>query len=521
MKNIIKVLIVFLLVFIILIIGKLFIDKFGKEEKINYKIENDTYFSNNDIEIVLYKDNTYFMYKSNETTTGTYKLEDNQVTFTTLKKYGDYCYDNVTNSFIGILKGKKNIESISIDNIDVNIIEEITDKVNYINDKEDCSIRKTFSTSDKDYGISEKYEHDIVINNKKINYKSNVEDKEDLNKFLIEFFDRYFNIMETLEYKDISDMFENKENAYIYKTALDLLIENRKRNEYDLSISNSKYELTIQDYSKNGDEVTFKAVENCSYNFNFIKQYTTSVYNIKNEFTLIKKDGEYKIKSYNKVQDFYVMITGVYNSSSDYKTALDKVKNNYLAKFDTMNEKFKKMKNDYLNNNYQIKQCDHQIDRKASYEYATKWVGRRNDAKWESHGGANCVNFASQVMNAGGLPMDENGKFTWYNYNKGSKETFSWINVGGIVNYFKNNTGSGLCGKYDENIYLGEPGDVITVGYVGDLKHATSVISQIKDKNGKVIDLLVSSNTVDLINYPVSAYAYPYKTLLKVYGYNN
>ena len=354
-----------------------------------------------------------------------------------------------------------------------------------------------------------------------INYKTSVEDKESLNKFLHQFFERYYNIMETLEYKDISDMFVNNKNAYIYKTALELLILNRKRSKYDLSISNVKYELTVDNYINDGNIITFTVRENCSYNFNFIKQYTSSVYDIKNEFKLIKIGDEYKISNYNKVQDFYVMISMYYSDTDNYKDSLDKIKNDYLESFKVQDEKHKKMENDYLSGNYEIRECDNEYNRKASYEYATNWVGRRN-SKWPSHVDSNCVNFVSQVMNAGGIPMDDigNDNSKWFSKGLGN-ETYSWINVGGIRAYFKENQGFGLCGKYDENIYLGEIGDVILVGPKNDSKHAITVIGQIKDNDGKVIDLLVSSNTVDLIYFPLSAYAYPYKVLSKVYGYNN
>lgn len=495
MKNILKIIIVFLLVFVLIFAGKIVVDKINKKEikeDLSWKVINNTSgMVCTQALVKIYEDEKY-----------TYSLPNG-------------CY--IDNYFIEFNGKKYTIKEV----LENNIIK-IEDLINngvplYKNEKE---IKK-----EEVIDISLKYSHDITINNKKINYENNMEDEE-LNSFLIDFFDRYFNVMEKLEYIDMSDLFDNEENAYIYKTALDILIENRKRNKNDLSISNPKYELTIQDYKKNGDQISFRALENCSYNFNFIKQYTSSVYNIKNNFTLIKKDGKYKIKSYEKVQDFYVMVSNVYTSSKDYKSSLDKIKNDYLKKFDTTEQNFNKMLQDYLNDNYEIKKCDHEYNREDAYNYATKWVGRRNDSKWESHGGSNCVNFASQVMNAGGIPMDEksvNKESTdkWYNYNKGKSETYSWINVDGIANYFKSNSGYGLCGKYGENIYLGQPGDLMTVGYKNDRKHAIVVIGSIKDENGKVVDLLVSSNTVDLIYYPLSAYAYPYKTLLKIYGYND
>lgn len=509
--KLVKTILVFLLLIGIIFIVKLFI---FKEE---FKIDNDIYFNSDNLNLILYKDNTYYMYKDNEVIIGTYKLKNNKVSFKTQKKYNSVCYNNFIDNFTGTLKGNKNIESIIIDGINIDK-SDIVDKID-ISDRSECSVDDTYTTSKEDYLIDEKYSHDIVINDKQINYKMGVDDKETLNKFLHQFFERYYNIMETLEYKDISDMFVSNKDAYIYKTALDLLIENRKRSKYDLSISNVKYELTVDNYSNDGNIISFTVRENCSYNFNFIKQYTSSVYNIKNEFKLVKIGNEYKISNYNKVQDFYVMISMYYDGDDNYKSSLDKIKNDYLESFKAQEERFKTMENNYLNNNYEIKKCDNEYNRKASYEYAINWVGRRN-SKWNSHGDANCVNYVSQVMNAGGIPMDDTGNDNSKWYSKGN-ETYSWINVGGIRSYFKENTGFGLCGKYDENIYLGEIGDVILVGPKNDSKHAITVIGQIKDSNGKVIDLLVSSNTVDLIYFPLKAYAYPYKTLLKVYGYNN
>ena len=122
--------------------------------------------------------------------------------------------------------------------------------------------------------------------------------------------------------------------------------------------------------------------------------------------------------------------------------------------------------------------------------------------------------------------MDYYGDYQWKFYdshkndnNTASGFTYSWTWVPALTNYFKYNKGYGLCGKYNENLYLGEKGDVVVVGTKGADRHVITVIDQVKE-DGKVIDLLVNSNTVDLENFPLSAYAYPYKVLLKVYGWN-
>ncbi len=367
------------------------------------------------------------------------------------------------------------------------------------------------------------------ITDKKISFDSSFpnEEKDKIKTLLKEFFERYYDIIANLEYKDISDMFQNKENAYIYKTTLDLLIENRKQSALNLRLNNVKYELTVKKYKKTDDVISFTVLENCSYNFISTTSYPTAVYNIENNFNLKEENGIYKISYFKKVQDFYVMITDVYKTTENYEEALDKIKANYLKTFEVENKKIKTMYTNYLNGNYDVLKCDHGFDRQKAYEYALIWVGRRNTTKWRTYN-ANCVNYVSQVMYAGGIPMDHYGKeqWKWYGSKKNTANTasgfvYSWTYVPSIVSYFKNNTGYGLCGKYNENLYLGDKGDVIVVGTTGPTRHVVSVIGQIKDANGKVIDLLVNSNTVDLEYFPLSAYAYPYKVLMKVYGWND
>ena len=336
MKSVIKYIIIFILVFLILLVGKLIYDKVTYEkskpkEPVEYKLSNNLYFIDVEIELTLNTDGTYFMYEKDNVNSGNYKILDNTITFIQTKKHLNKCYnlsDNISTSYLAIFDDKNELTKIDIGDKELNITQnsELSNSKKILdNSNVDCSsLKKTYP--------NEKYSHDYVVENKKITYESDVSetDKNEINEFLYEFYDRYFEIISSLEYKDISDMFNNQENAYMYKTALELLVENRKNNENDLSILNPKYELTIKNFKKSGNDVSFSAIENCSYNFSFIKEYTSSVYNIENQFTLTKTNGKYKIKYYKKVQDFYVMITDVYSSTSNYKSKLDSIKQDYL-----------------------------------------------------------------------------------------------------------------------------------------------------------------------------------------------
>ena len=78
----------------------------------------------------------------------------------------------------------------------------------------------------------------------------------------------------------------------------------------------------------------------------------------------------------------------------------------------------------------------------------------------------------------------------------------------------------GIIQDVDVNLYYAQAGDVIHVGSTAPTRHALVVVGDYK-VNGKTVDILVNSNTVDLENYPMSAYSYPYSRLIKIYGWND
>lgn len=361
----------------------------------------------------------------------------------------------------------------------------------------------------------------------KITYTESLD--KDAEKAIVEYMNLYYKQMKELKKYDMTSLFCNDEQAYINETAIDLLIEIRKLKPNDLTLYSAKYDLDIKEGSTSGDTITVKVLENNYLKFNFMKDIESKVYNIENNFKLKKINGEYKILSYDKVQDFFVMVTDKYTSSSDYKTKLDKIKNDYLTLTKSKVSALKEDYQDFLSNGITSKSCDHEYNRDKALEYALKWVNKRN-SDWSDFE-SNCQNFASQVVYAGGVSMDYTGSnnnyLQWkfynatYNDNEVAKGyVYTWTSVTRFANYIKNNTGSGICATYGDNLYFAQAGDVIHVGTDGATRHALVVIGQYKT-NDKVVDILVNSNTVDLENYPMSAYVYPYSSLIKIYGWND
>jgi len=371
----------------------------------------------------------------------------------------------------------------------------------------------------------------------KTTYLNNITGKEleeELKKIIIEYMDTYYESMSKLEEKDMTYLFDdsNSDAALINQTALSLLINDRKMKSNDLRLTTAKYDLNIEDIIEENNTIKVIVRESNYLHFQFMEGIESKIYNIENVFTFIKKDYQYKILDYSKEQDFFVMITDKYSSGG--KEELDKIKNDYISLLKKNLEQNDKDYIHYLNGTgIKIKTCDNPYNREQALNYAKNWVNKRNE-EWSTFD-ANCQNYASQVIYNGGIPMDYKGNalshLQWKFYNPSYNEReiasgylYTWTYVPYFYTYAKNNTGLGLCADVDVNKYYAEAGDIIHIGTnlteTGPNRHAVVVIGTYK-KDDKVVDILVNSNTVDLENYPISAYTYPYSSLIKIYGYNN
>lgn len=350
-------------------------------------------------------------------------------------------------------------------------------------------------------------------------------------KLIIDFLDVYYGSLKELKEYDLTKFFKNSnsEDALIMQTALSVLIENRKSKTNDLTLDSVKYDITIEDVEKSDNKITITLIEDSYMRFAFMSDIESKVYNIENIFTIQKVNGKYKIVNYEKVQDFYVMITDRYNNGG--KEELNQIKKDYIK---LINNNAKQDEIDYENfldgKDYNPKTCDNSYDRRSALNYALKWVNKRNISEWTTFE-SNCQNFASQVIYNGGVIMDYTGSdsenLQWKFYDSAYNEdevaqgyNYTWTYVPYFQEYAENNTGTGLCADVNVNIYYAEVGDVIHVGSTGPTRHAVVVIGDYKI-NGKTVDILVNSNTVDLENFPMSAYAYPYINLIKIYGWND
>ena len=353
---------------------------------------------------------------------------------------------------------------------------------------------------------------------------------QEAEEVIVEYFDVYYNSLKNLKEQDLTYLFKDPDGseALLNQYAISLMIQTRAMKPNDLKLSNVSYDLEFSGISGSGSKITVTVLEDNRQNFAFMKDIQSKVYNIQNTFTLEMVDGQYKISDFNKVQDFYVMFTDVYNNGGEQE--LKSIKNNYL---NLISQKLSADRADYnrflQSSGYPQKECDHLYDRQKALSQ-TVWVNRR-DPGWPEFTGNNCQNFASQVLYAGGIPMDYHGSaashLQWkcYGTSQNNSETpsglaYTWTYVPYFYTYARDNTGYGLCADVDVNLYYAQAGDVIHVGSTAPTRHALVVVGDYK-VNGKTVDILVNSNTVDLENYPMSAYSYPYSRLIKIYGWND
>ncbi len=139
-----------------------------------------------------------------------------------------------------------------------------------------------------------------------------------------------------------------------------------------------------------------------------------------------------------------------------------------------------------------------QFDREAMRQYQATWALGRNKqyADYSNYGG-DCQNFSSQVVIAGGSPMDNVGSAQWYYFGT-KKRTPSWTSVGNFARYIRNNTDKGPRGVLVQGSGSLEPGDIVHIDwdYDGHFNHAVSICNAGSSPT-------ISGHTNDELNYPL------------------
>lgn len=368
----------------------------------------------------------------------------------------------------------------------------------------------------------------IELRNKTINsFKGNIINKYNVDERIIntinKYLNNYFESMYYLEEIDNSSLFDNDYYLKLTDYSNKLIVQSRLLYDFDFKMNKAHYDYEVIDFYIYEDTYVVTISEDDYFCFNFLNDIESINYDIETTFKFKLIDDEYKITSLYKEQGYYLMF---YDNSSSVND-LEGLYNSYLKEIkNTINKEISDKQNISYTTN---KTYDVKYDRNKAVDYSYKYCNLRNSEwfNYETTGG-NCQNYVSQCLYYGGIPMDHIGVDQWKNYGfdddvlinlneEKSGRTASWIQVLYFNSYARNNKGYGLVAEELNNIYLAEIGDVVQVGYTSkeNMSHST-IVSKIVDNH-----ILVNSNSLDMKDYPIEAYTYPYRLLIKIYGYNN
>jgi len=397
----------------------------------------------------------------------------------------------------------------------------------------------TYSVEDSsgnDYIVQRK----ITFINDDFDYMMHIENSANVSSEMLQpirdWFNLYYKAMHYVEYVDSTYLFDTsaKDYAYLNNMALQLLIDTRIRQDHYMALSDCKYALKVNNCKQNSDGTyTIQVVEDQYLDFVFLNGITSTCMNITNQFTIKKVADKYKLMIVNKPESFVQTFLRDYQKTADYQSYCDAIYQKYMQNYEEKNNQYLADKG-LLNNGsvtYQslvTKTADVAYNRQEALNYIHSYCLTRNSKYW-SLKDTNCQNFASQVLVASGIPMDCKGSQQWKYFNtvvnekdeeKGRSKSF--VSIIFFLKYLDAERNEGIVAEKWLSLYYGEVGDLVYYQDLRDRYHHVVVVSQVvKDANGNVIDLLVSGNTTDMSDYPVSASTYFNRDVVKIIGYNN
>lgn len=157
-------------------------------------------------------------------------------------------------------------------------------------------------------------------------------------------------------------------------------------------------------------------------------------------------------------------------------------------------------------------------NRRTAYNYAKRWALSRNPKYYDfEHLGGDCTNFASQVLHAGGCPMNNTKGSGWYYYNLNNRAP-SWTGVDFLYKFLINNKGRGPIGK-EVSINEIQLGDLIQLNFDNDKTFNHSLIVVRIEEPRAPKNVFIATHTYDRFDYPLGNYAYSDIRFIHIVGY--
>lgn len=346
---------------------------------------------------------------------------------------------------------------------------------------------------------------------------------------------RYYDSLAKLQLRDPADLFAPEAFAqYLGNRAVwEYVVAVRRMQRTDLDLVSYRVELDCGEIDENEDgSVSFRVTENSVQNFRATPEVDSEQKNVYHQFSLVPQgEDRWLVSVHTQLDSLYRTVMGqyAYRPSTPDDRGEAQLELYYQERLTELLETAgEDVTQRFVRGEERAVAAQHSYDRAAAVAYARQWVGIRND-DWPdySRNGGNCQNFVSQCLLAGGIPMDvySPGIWKWYgstpnNLSVMAGRSASWSAVVSFLDYAESNTGYGLAAVTDAPYYTGSPGDIIHLGNAERWRHTVLITGVVEDGEGNIEDYLICSNTADLRDFPVSAYAYTRQMLIRVAGWN-
>lgn len=310
-------------------------------------------------------------------------------------------------------------------------------------------------------------------------------------------------------------LFADQEEAARHQVSIRTLNAIRQQALVDLRMRNVDYVLTVTAAAPSAEEdaktgqMHIEVSESATMHFAATPTVDSRLYDVPHVFELVpNEEGGWLILRHEADDNPYFSLSYQEGEETDARLPqlLRAIQRRQLQRQETVEVTLR---------------CDHPYDRQAAEEYMRQYDHQRN-AQWYAYDdvGGNCMNFGSQVLLAGGIPMDGEGSAKWYWHGQNDLD-LSWINVGRFYSYARENEGFGLVADPEANYYTGQVGDILILGADGGHNHTTVISGIIRNEAGEPVDYLLCSNTTNYTDFPAGAYYYTSHRLIRIYGWND
>ena len=157
-------------------------------------------------------------------------------------------------------------------------------------------------------------------------------------------------------------------------------------------------------------------------------------------------------------------------------------------------------------------------NRRGAYNYAKRWAFDRNPKYYDFENiGGDCTNFASQILHAGGCPMNNKQWTGWYYYDVNNRAP-AWTGVEYFFKFLMNNEERGPIAKLS-NINEVEIGDIVQINFgEDDIFDHSPVIVRIEEPRIPE-NIFIATHTYDRFDYSLANYNYSEIRFIHVLGY--